>query len=153
MSINATETEKQTETVVEWTIGDHAMVVGPRYHDGDVASIRIGKRDVELVVDVVGGGQTCFRFRGAEFGSVGLISHAIISDVFAFPIHKSDDPDRALSEAIHILNGGTTPLGDIVTESRFMLNHHEDLMVFFTCSYGGPFSVLCHQMVVTRRGY
>jgi len=147
------EMSEQSELEIEWTTGDGAMVLGPRYHDGNLVSVHIDKQQVEVVIDAVGGGQTRFRFLCAEFGSIGLVSHAIVSDVFAFPIHRSDDPDPAMSEAIHVLNGGMTPLGDIVTESRFMLGHHESLLVFFTCPYGGPFSILCHQMIVTRRGY
>jgi hypothetical protein len=144
---------EQSELEIEWTTDDSAMVRGPRYHDGRLVSIHIDRQQVEVVIDAVGGGQTRFRFLGAEFGSIGLVSHAIVSDVFAFPIHKSDDPDPAMSEAIHVLNGGMIPMGDIIMESGFMLRQHESLLVFFTCSYGGPFSILCHRMIVTRRGY
>ena len=147
------ETTERSEVEVEWTIVDGGIIRGPRYHDGKLSSVHIGKQHVEVVIGTVGGGETCFRFPGAELGSIGLVSDAIISDVFAFPIHRSDNPDAAMSEAIHVLNGGMIPLGDIITESRFMLRHHESLLVLFTCAYGGPFCILGHQMTVTRRGY
>jgi hypothetical protein len=139
---------------VDWTLNESGFIRGVRYHDGRLAKLDFSTNDALVVIDAVGGGGTTFQFSGSvEFGSIGMVSSAIISDVIAVRIDRHTDLTTGVQEAIHVLLGGMYPLTDLTMADRLLLREEGRLLVSFNCSYGGPFSFLADHMATTREGY
>ena len=142
------------ETAVDWTMNEHGFVQGVRYHDGRLASWQFEKDEASFVIDTIGGGGTRFSFSGrVEFGSVGFVSDALISYVWARRLDRCDDLSNDLQEAIHVFFGGMYARDDLVMSDRLLLREEGRLLVYFTCSYGGPFSILADEMLTAKMGY
>ena len=142
------------QIAADWTSDEIGFVRGVRYHDASLASLSLGADEAVVVLDAAGGGSTAFRLSGSvEFGSIGLVASAIISDVIALRIDRHTDLTPLVQEAIHVLFGGMYAEGDLVMADRLLMREEGRLLVGFSCSYGGPFSFLADQMTTTREGY
>ena len=142
------------EAAVDWSLDEYGFVQGVRYHDGRLASWQFQRDEASFVIDTIGGGGTRFGFSGkVEFGSVGFVSDATISNVWARRLDRCDDLSNDLQEAIHVFLGGMYAPDDLVMSDRLVLREEGRLLVHFTCSYGGPFSVLADEMKTMKAGY
>lgn len=139
---------------VDWSTDAHGFVTGVRYHDGTLIELGFDADSAHAVVAVTGGGMTRFHFRGGiAFGSLGAVNQAIVDRVWAARLTSSMEISRDLVHAVHVLNGGMLLPDDDVAASRNLLWKEGGLLVSFSCSYGGPFTILADEMWCMKAGY
>lgn len=137
----------------KWSTDAYGFVTGVRYHDGHLAELAFDHENARVAVAVVGGGTTCFHFRGGiAFGSLGVVSRAIINGVRAVRLERSSEVSAELRHALDVLYGGMAT-GDAAAADRLLQGKAGSVLAYFDCSYGGPFSILADDMWLTRTGY